>query len=94
MSKKKKIIILSCMIVLLAATAVFNFVLSSPAKSAATDAVPTANYFSEYRSERSASRSEQLLQLDPVAVAVRDLAVQGGQQAAACVENLKTICAA
>ena len=66
MSKKKKIIILSCMIVLLAATAVFNFVLSSPAKSNATDAVPTANYFTEYKSERSASRSEQLLQLDQV----------------------------
>lgn len=67
MSKKKKIIILTCMIVLLAATAVFNFVLSAPAKTSET--VTAANYFAEYKTERSSSRSEQLLQLDQVIAA-------------------------
>ena len=66
MSKKKKIIILSCMIVLLAATAVFNFVLSAPRSSADDSSVSAASYFSEYRTERSESRSEQLLQLDGI----------------------------
>ncbi|MBP5373194.1 MAG: SpoIIIAH-like family protein [Clostridia bacterium] len=65
MSKKKKIIVLSCMIVLLAVTAVFNFVLSAPSTSA-DDSVSAANYFVEYKTERSESRSEQLLQLDSV----------------------------
>lgn len=71
MSKKKKIIILTCMIVLLAATAVFNFVLATPT----TDASPTvtaANYFTEYKTERSSSRSEQLLQLDQVIAASQE----------------------
>ena len=68
MSKKKKIIILSCMIVLLAVTAVFNFVLSAP-NSSADDSVSAANYFSEYKTERTQSRSEQLLQLDNVITA-------------------------
>ena len=65
MSKKKKIIVLTAMIVLLAATAVFNFVLSSPGKET-TAAVSAANYFAEYKTERSTSRSEQLVQLDAV----------------------------
>ena len=57
MSKKKKVIILSCMIALLAVTAVFNFVLSG--NSVNIDSTSTA-YFSEYRSQRSSSRNEQL----------------------------------
>ncbi|MBQ2717924.1 MAG: SpoIIIAH-like family protein [Clostridia bacterium] len=62
MSKKKKIIILSCMVALLAVTAVFNFVLSG--NNQVDDVVTTANYFSQYKTERTASRSEQLLLLD------------------------------
>ena len=68
MSKKKKIIILSCMIVLLAVTAVFNFVLSAP-NPQANDSVSAANYFTEYKTERKQSRSEQLLQLENVITA-------------------------
>ncbi len=63
MSKKKKVIILSCMIALLAVTAVFNFVLSGD--SVNIDSTSTA-YFNEYRSQRSSSRNEQLLQLDRI----------------------------
>ncbi len=65
MSKKKKVIILSCMVLLLAVTAVLNFVLTSK-QSVGDDAVSVANYFAQYKTERSASRSEQLLQLNEV----------------------------
>jgi hypothetical protein len=63
MSKKRKIIILSSMIALLAVTAVFNFVLSGNA--VVNDSVG-ASYFSEYKTERSSSRNEQILQLDKI----------------------------
>ncbi|MGN0819534.1 MAG: SpoIIIAH-like family protein [Christensenellaceae bacterium] len=63
MSKKRKIIILSCMILLLAVTAVFNFVLSGTA-STTTASTTYTNYFTQYKSERTTSRSEQLLLLD------------------------------
>ncbi len=63
MSKKKKVVILSCMIALLAVTAVLNFVLSG--SSVNVDSTSTA-YFTEYRSQRSSSRNEQILQLDKI----------------------------
>ena len=63
MSKKKKIIILSCMILLLAVTAAFNFILSKPSGD---DTVVVANYFTQYRTERTSSRNEQMLQLDAI----------------------------
>ncbi len=67
MSKKKKIIILSCMIALLAVTAVFNFVLTtSPASNEETPVISAANYFSQYRTERLTTRNEELLQLDEI----------------------------
>lgn len=69
MSKKKKIIILSCMVLLLAVTAVFNFVLSGSAKSADDDPIATAAYFSQYKTERSQSRAEQLVQLNEIIAA-------------------------
>ena len=66
MSKKKKVIILSCMIALLAVTAVCNFVLSSSTGTPATQTVTAANYFTQYRTERVSSRNEQILQLDAI----------------------------
>ncbi len=63
MSKKKKIIVLSSMIVLLVATAVFNFVLSG---STNVEGVTATTYFSEYKAQRSSSRNEQILQLDKI----------------------------
>lgn len=65
MSKKKKIIILSCMVLLLAVTAFFNFVLSGNIGAVEDDgAITTANYFTQYKTERTESRNEQLLLLD------------------------------
>lgn len=67
MSNKKKIILMSSLVLLLAVTAVFNFILANTTSTAATDGgVTTANYFSTYRSERTTTRNEELVQLDSV----------------------------
>ena len=72
MSKKKKIIILSCMIALLAVTAVFNFVLTGMNLGGNdTEPVSAANYFSQYRMERMSTRNEELLQLDAIIEAAK-----------------------
>lgn len=65
MSKKKKIIIMSSLVFLLALTAVLNVLLAQTTASGDT-AVTTANYFTTFRSERTTTRSEELLQLDSV----------------------------
>ena len=67
MTKRRKVIVLSCMIALLAVTAVFNFMLTtnvSEVENVAT--VSSASYFSQYRLERSSTRNEEFLQLDAV----------------------------
>jgi stage III sporulation protein AH len=67
MSNKKKIVVMSALVLLLAVTAVFNFVLAGAGTAMATDGgVTTANYFATYRNERTSTRSEELLQLDSV----------------------------
>lgn len=66
MSKKRKILVLSCMIALLAVTAVFNFILTTGTSIEDTSIVTSANYFSQYRSERLTTRNEELLQLDQI----------------------------
>ena len=74
MSKKKKIIVLSCMVLLLAVTAVFNFVLSGKTKT--DDGLTTTAYFAEYKTERSQSRNEQLVQLNEIISASEDSAAK------------------
>ena len=67
MSNGKKIVLMSSLVLLLAVTAVFNFVFAS--KSALTSAngdVTAANYFSTYRAERTTTRNEEIIQLDSV----------------------------
>ena len=65
MSKRKKIVILSSMVLLLAVTAVANFLLTE--KSTGGDGtVTTATYFSEYKAEHSSNINEQILQLDSI----------------------------
>ena len=66
MSKKRKIVVLSCMSALLAVTAVFNFILTTGTSIEDTSIVTSANYFSQYRSERLTTRNEELLQLDQI----------------------------
>ncbi|MDE6104828.1 MAG: SpoIIIAH-like family protein [Clostridia bacterium] len=66
MSKKKKIIVMSSLVFLLALTAVLNVLLAKNRVASGDTAVATANYFSTYRSERTTTRSEELVQLDSV----------------------------
>ena len=67
MTKKRKIVVLSCMIALLAVTAVFNFMLTiGPISNNDSITVSSANYFTQYRSERLTTRNEELLQLDEI----------------------------
>ena len=66
MTKKKKIIVLSCMIALLLVTAVFNFVLSTENLASTEVSANNASYFSQYRLERVSTRSEELMQIDEV----------------------------
>lgn len=67
MSNKKKIFLMTTLVLLLAVTAVFNFVLATTTPVASTDGEVTAgNYFTTYRSERTTTRNEELVQLDSV----------------------------
>ncbi len=55
------------MIALLAVTAVFNFILSTNyIGNNDTDVVSSANFFSQYRTERLTTRNEEMLQLDAI----------------------------
>ena len=67
MSNKKKIIIMSSLVLLLAVTAVFNFVFANTTAQVTADGgVTTANYFTTYRAERTTTRNEEIVQLDSV----------------------------
>ena len=67
MSTKKKIIVMSSLVLLLAVTAIFNFVFAnSNTTASAINGVTTANYFTTYRSERTTTRNEEIVQLDSV----------------------------
>jgi len=87
MSKKRKIIVLSCMIALLAVTAIFNFVLTT---SASVDddslVVSSANYFAQYRTERITTRNEELLQLDAIIASAESDSVEKNQALAMKIE--------
>lgn len=80
MSKKKKIVILSCMIALLAVTAVFNFLFTTETYSQEqAETVSSANYFAQYRTERMTTRNEELLQLDSIIAMATEGSVERNQ---------------
>lgn len=66
MSKKKKIIIMSSLVFLLALTAVLNVLLATKVSASEETAVTVSNYFSTFRSERTTTRNEEIMQLDSV----------------------------
>ena len=67
MSNKKKIIIMTSLVLLLAVTAIFNFVFANASTQAAAEGDVTAsNYFTTYRAERTTTRNEEIVQLDSV----------------------------
>lgn len=66
-SKKKKIIVLSVMMVLLVATGFLNLALNNNAPSAPTSTqVSSANFFTTYRQDRQATRNQEILYLDAI----------------------------
>ena len=72
MSNTKKIALMSTLVLLLAVTAVFNFVLAGThGGSSKVDggASVQVNYFTTYRAERSSKRSEEFVQLDSIIAA-------------------------
>ncbi len=67
MNKKKKIIVLSCMIALLAVTAVFNFIMTTESTNLGNASLITdSDYFEQYRQERLTNRNDEILQLDGI----------------------------
>ena len=69
MSNTKKIAIMSTLVLLLAVTAVFNFVLAGTPAGAAADGGAQEDYFTSFREERLTTRNEEFLQLDSVIAA-------------------------
>ena len=59
---------MSSLVLLLAVTAVFNFVLANTASTVTSteNEVTASNYFTTYRAERTTTRNEELVQLDSV----------------------------
>ena len=82
MTNKKKIIVMSGLVLLLAVTAVFNFVLAGAGTVSDGAAVTTANYFTTYRTERTTTRNEEILQLDSV-IALYEAGSEKYEEAAA-----------
>ena len=67
MANKKTIIGMAALVGVLAVTSVCNFVLAKSDSEVNADGDMTgANYFETYRAERTATRSEELVQLDSV----------------------------
>ena len=65
MSNTKKIALMSTLVLLLAVTAICNFVLAGTQKQN-VNADVQANYFTTYRADRNSTRSEEFVQLDSV----------------------------
>ncbi len=57
---------MSGLVMLLAVTAVFNFVLAGVVPTSSTGSVTVSNYFTTYRNERTTTRNEEIVQLNSV----------------------------
>lgn len=69
MSNTKKIALMSTLVLLLAVTAVFNFVLAGTRTASADVGKVDVNYFTTYRANRTATRNEEFVQLDSIIAA-------------------------
>ena len=67
MSNTKKIALMSTLVLVLAVTAIFNFILAGT-KTATVDGTTDApvNYFTTYRDIRNTTRSEEFMELDAI----------------------------
>ena len=70
MTKTKKIILMSSLVVILAVTAVLNFVLTTNPSAPTAGNSASADYFTSYRTERMTKRNQELLQLDSIIATV------------------------
>ena len=88
MTNAKKIALMSTLVLLLAVTAIFNFVLAGTRSTttAGGESKP-ANYFTSYRSERTTTRNEEFVQLDGV-LAVADIESEEYKEAAAMKQKM------
>lgn len=91
MSKKKKIIVMSSLVFLLALTAVLNVLLAQNRSAVGDEVVTTANYFATYRSERTTTRSEELLQLDSIIALYDETSEEYAEAVAAKMEIVTTM---
>lgn len=66
MTKKKKIIIMTSLVFLLALTAILNVLLVNRNSSAQADVITTANYFDAYRADRTSKRNEEIMRIDEI----------------------------
>ncbi len=71
MSNTKKIALMSTLVLLLAVTAVFNFVLAGTRSASvnASTGAQNVNFFTSHRAERNSTRSEEFVQLDGIIAA-------------------------
>lgn len=69
MSNTKKIALMSTLVLLLAVTAIFNFVLAGTRTATADAGKIDVNYFTTYRANRTATRNEEFVQLDSIIAA-------------------------
>ena len=66
MSKRKKIVILSVMMLLLVVTGVLNFVLNDNITEQTATTVTTGNFFVTYRTDRQTTRDQEMLYYDAI----------------------------
>lgn len=69
MSNTKKIALMSTLVLLLAVTAIFNFVLAGTRTASADVGKIDVNYFTTYRANRTTTRNEEFVQLDSIIAA-------------------------
>ncbi len=90
MTNAKKIALMSTLVLLLAVTAIFNFVLAGTRTADASETGAEADYFSSFRTERSTTRSEEFVQLDSV-LAVYEADSEEYKEAAALKQKMVEI---
>ncbi len=66
MSKRKKVLVLSIMVLVLAVAVVLNFTLLGDTQQADDASTATASFFATYRETRQSERNQEVLYLDSV----------------------------
>ena len=84
MSNTKKIALMSTLVLVLAVTAVFNFILAGTRAETVDGATDTpVNYFTTYRDIRNTTRSEEFVELDAIIAS----SVEGSDEYAAAFQR-------